>query len=46
MSEERFHRMNEWTDGWMDNLSSKRQGHDISKERGLLQLAAVGSSKQ
>jgi hypothetical protein len=22
-------------DGWMDNLSNKRQGHDISKERGL-----------
>jgi hypothetical protein len=26
--------MNEWIDGWMDNLSSKGQGHDISKERG------------
>jgi hypothetical protein len=37
MSKERAHRMNERMDGWMDNLSSKRQGHDISRERGLRQ---------
>jgi hypothetical protein len=35
MSEQRAHRMNEWIDGWMDDLSSKRQGHNIFKERGL-----------
>jgi hypothetical protein len=35
MSEERAHRMNDWIDGWMNDLSSKRQGHDISKELGL-----------
>jgi hypothetical protein len=37
MNEERAHRMNEWIDRWMDDLSSKRQRHDISKERDLRQ---------
>lgn len=44
MSEERDHRMNGegrridiWMDGWMDNLSSKRQSHDTYKECVLYQ---------
>jgi hypothetical protein len=43
MSEERAHRINEWMDGWINDLSSKRQDHNVSKERGLRQ---IGSSRQ
>jgi len=44
MSEERAYRMygegrriDRLMDGWMDNLSSKRQGHEIYKECVLCQ---------